>query len=444
MKKYTLYILLFSFLGILFSSCDDFLDIKPKDRVIPENLDEYRKLLTSGYQSFPETKAKTEVRTDLLTIKENDYSANEYRDIFLWRDNDYAEETTEFSYDLLYRTIFYSNEVINSGSKDIPDSKEKNQLLGEAYALRAYTYFELVNLFAKPYDAQSAKTTSGVPLVLDIDIEAFKSPESLESIYSQIIADLDISEKLMNAEVQPKEFKYRFSKLSIEALKARVYLYKHEFAKAIKAVDKVLAINNNLVDFNTDKEILPSQITSPENIQALDYAINKEVNNMAYVADDLLSLYDKQNDLRFSRYYTEDGGKYKVVKGNVQDHKCTFRVGELLLVKAECLYKENKEAESKEILLALAEKRYNAIGFAAYKAKIQSLFGESYFEELLAERVRETAFEGYRWFDLRRNNQKAIVHKFGEFTEELKANDVRYTIAFPKSAKKENPNLVNK
>lgn len=443
MKKYINTIFIVSLLGLLSVSCDNFLDIKPKDRVIPENLDEYRSLLTSGYRSFPNTKAKTALRTDQLTINTNDFSVANYKDIFLWKDIDYAEETSTFDYDMLYRTIFYANEVINSGSKDIENSKAKEQLLGEAYALRAYTYFELINLFAKPFE-KTTSSTLGVPLVLSIDVENTLKRESLSKNYEQILNDIRMAEKLLNVEVQPIEVKYRFSKLSLEALKARVFLYRQEYDKALIAVNKVLAINSSLLDLNTSSKILPNQISSPENIQALDYAINNVINRMAYVSEDLISLYEKNNDLRFSLYYSKDGEKYKVVKGNKEEHKCTFRVGELLLLKAECLYKEKKEEEAKQVLLTLAEKRYNTAGLSIYKEKLAKLSGQSFFVELQNERLRETAFEGYRWFDLRRNNQKSITHKFGEITEVLKSNDLRYTIAFPRKAKKENPNLVDK
>lgn len=48
------------------------------------------------------------------------------------------------------------------------------------------------------------------------------------------------------------------------------------------------------------------------------------------------------------------------------------------------------------------------------------------------ERQREVAFEGYRWFDLRRNDQKEIKHTYNDVERILQKNDPRYTIAFPK------------
>ncbi|CEN47502.1 hypothetical protein CCAN11_1450006 [Capnocytophaga canimorsus] len=50
-------------------------------------------------------------------------------------------------------------------------------------------------------------------------------------------------------------------------------------------------------------------------------------------------------------------------------------------------------------------------------------------------------FEGHRWFDLRRANQKEIIHTFQGKTYTLKANDPRYTLPFPKEAIENNPKL---
>ncbi|MDO5607216.1 MAG: RagB/SusD family nutrient uptake outer membrane protein [Capnocytophaga sp.] len=440
MKKH----ILFSFfIALLGTSCDSYLDVKPKDRVIPETLGDYRNLLTSGYQSFPKTKAKASVRTDEMSINPDDFSAPNYKDIFLWKDTGYDPETTEFDYDLLYRTIFYANEVISGVASINGDQSIKNQLVGEAHALRAYAYFELVNLFSKPYEAASARTERGVPLILEIDMENYTAPASLEQIYTQIASDIRESENLMNIAVQPDAVKYRFSKLSLEAFKSRFYLYKKDYANALEAVNKVLAQNGNLLDLNANTQnILPNNIASGENIQALDYAVDNVVNRMAIVSPELIALYDAANDLRFPLYYTLDGNSYKTEKGSSQSDMCSFRTGELLLAKAEILYRAGDENQAKTTLLQLAEKRYNATGFAAYTATVNALSGNAFLEELMNERFRETAFEGYRWFDLRRNDQKQITHTYNGITEVLQTADPRYTIAFPRSAQQQNPALA--
>lgn len=158
---------------------------------------------------------------------------------------------------------------------------------------------------------------------------------------------------------------YRFSKISLNALISRVALYKGEWQKSIDYANKVLAKNSNLLDLNKNEDnILPNQVSSPENIMALDYAIDSKVRQLAFVSKDLLNLYDQKDDLRFSLYYApvKDSDKYQTVKGNNTDFKCSFRIGEIMLVKAEALLKLKQEGEAKEVLNQLAKTRYNAEG----------------------------------------------------------------------------------
>lgn len=57
------------------------------------------------------------------------------------------------------------------------------------------------------------------------------------------------------------------------------------------------------------------------------------------------------------------------------------------------------------------------------------------------ERTRELAFEGHRWFDLRRTSQPEIVKTYGDNTYTLAEGDSRYTINFPTEAVEANPDI---
>ena len=63
--------------------------------------------------------------------------------------------------------------------------------------------------------------------------------------------------------------------------------------------------------------------------------------------------------------------------------------------------------------------------------------------EILNERARELAFEGHRWFDLRRTTRSRMVKVLQGKTYILEQDDPRYTIPIPRDAIAANPGLAN-
>ena len=109
---------------------------------------------------------------------------------------------------------------------DDDSSEDKRQILGEAYAMRAYAHFDLVNLYGKPYDPQTASTDRGVPLSTYIDIEQKYRPTNVAAVYRQIVEDIEAAERTMTLEKQESPtLNYRFSLDALAAFKARVMLY---------------------------------------------------------------------------------------------------------------------------------------------------------------------------------------------------------------------------
>ncbi|MET3025739.1 RagB/SusD family nutrient uptake outer membrane protein [Flavobacterium sp. UW10123] len=439
MKKFSKYITLFV-AAIALSSCDDYLDITPVGKVIPESLEEFRAVLTKGYAQYPEHKSLSAVRTDELVMNEDNSEVSIYRDVYLWKDANPDKSTLDFHYQDLYSVIFYTNVVINEASKKVEASEEKNQLLGEAYALRAMANFDLVNLFGKPYNATTAGTDKGVPLALEIDLEQVFVPQSVENVYNQIISDTNEAEKLININKQPTGLNYRFSKIALFSLESRVYLYQQQWQKSLDAANKALEINNTLIDLKATP-VLATKFDGKESILALEDGYIVGIQRASFASVDLISAYNKTTDLRFPLYFTASGSRFRIAKGGNDNQKSSFRTSELYLTKAETLLKLDKINDAKAIVLNFIKNRYSAAGYTQLEGEVNTMNKADLTNFIYEERHREFAVEGHRWFDLRRTTQKQIVHKFLSTESTLIQNDPRYTIIYPANARLNNPNL---
>lgn len=439
MRKITTFI---AIAALSFSSigCDRFLDIQPEGKIIPMSVEDYRKVLTSAYSKYPIHKSLTALRTDELNIDENLNEFNVYREIAMWKDSNNDQATVEFPWGAFYSVNFYLNQIINEGSKTMADSPEKQQILAEAYALRAYLYFDMVNLYGKSYNSATASTDRGVPISLEIDLEQVLKPSSVLEVYNQVNADIVKAEGLMVEEKQPSGINYRFSKVALKAFQARTALYQGDWNKALAYAEQVLAVKGELSNLNTTATA-PNHYASVESIMALDNAFSIGVQNVSYASSELISKYDMVTDKRFGLYFEKNGSKYKVIKGGTTDFRVSFRTAEMYFIQSEALLKLNRLSEAKEAVLKVLKNRYTPAGYAAVQNQITPMNNTEFADFIQDERFREFAAEGQRWFDLRRTNQKKITHIVNGTEYILQQNDVRYTIEFPMSAKKNNPNL---
>ena len=151
----------FALLGsLLITSCDSFLDIQPIGKVIPNTLSEYRALLTEAYSQPLFDRGVTEFRTDEVTIRDNEYDQNYYSEIEKWNDSNPIPGTREFAWSNYYSIIYYANAIIDNRDKITEGTQEDiDQLVGEAYLLRGYMHFLLVNLYGQPYTKDGAPET---------------------------------------------------------------------------------------------------------------------------------------------------------------------------------------------------------------------------------------------------------------------------------------------
>ncbi len=426
-----------------FSSCKKYLDIVPVGKVIPTTVADFRKELDAGYAIVNYDKGLASYRADEIKMNETrSGDVNMLQPNYFWDENNGTSIST-YDWRGKYLQIFYANHVIDAVPTATEGTQEeKNQLLGEAYLMRAFTHFNLVNLYGKPYNEATAATDKAVPVITKVDLEKVSGRNSVKEVYDQVIADIATGLSLVNVDQYGTAASYKFTKVSGLAMAARVYLYTHQWEKSLEAAKAVLAKKNTLVDFNK-ATTLPTQYNSVETIQALEQNYTAAYVQTAFVSDALYALYNTTGDLRLKVFYGKDSKNNNTIAkvSNSNSFRQSFRVAEMYLVAAEASAQLNQPEQARAFLNQLKKNRLTPDFYQTEETRLATLTGNALLQEIYNERARELSFEGHRWFDLRRTTQPQIVHTIKSKTVTLQAGDPRYTIKIPVDAIANNPLL---
>ena len=425
------------------TACDDFLDITPTGKVIAKTGDEYRALLTYEYKYFAKDRYMTTLRTDEMLmdmVKTSSTDKDAYLDLWRWKDEAPSPTTSYFSWRTYYHTIYIANYVIGHQHEITNATKEEiNQLVGESYMLRAYCHFLLVNLYAEPYTHCTPAGTRGVPMQLKADVNAIPASSSVEAVYQQVLSDLDEAEKYLNVEVWEEGKNYRFNKVSAQALRARTYLYMGQWKEALKAATTVMETHNQLEDLTTNSYTLPNSYKSVENIVALERFSSNLYTAIDIPSPDFISMYRTGDQRRTKFYKRVTSSTYSLQKGGSDDNACSFRTSEMYLIAAEASARLDSLENAVSYLVPLMEKRLNLSAYQTTLELVNSMTQEELIQEILDERARELAFEGHRWYDLRRTTQPALMRTYDGVTYTLTPE--KYTMRFPTEAVEANPEI---
>lgn len=445
MKMKYLYIALFAF---CLCGCDDFLDIQPTGKIIAETGAEYRALLTDIYSKMPEDRGLTTLRSDEVDADSKSMTGidyDSYYDIWNWTDYNRSPSSLYFGWRRYYHSCYIANYLIehkNSITKATKD--EIRQMVGESYMIRAYMHFVLANLYAPAYTNCSPETTRGIPLQLNADVNAVLKCSSVEKVYRQILEDIDSAAVYMNVDRWEEGYTYRFNTVTANALRARVALYMGDWNKALCEAEKVIAEYPELEDM-TVSSMLPTNYKSVESIMALEQVITPVLMGVGHVSQELVKSY-RSGDKRQKMYFTPVNlTRWTYRERNSSEERCTFRAGEFYLIAAEAANELGNRADALKYIKALMEKRYTSNKYLEYSTPLDAMDKDALRSEIAAERRRELAYQGHRWFDLRRTDRPEIVKTFVtdgvEETFVLSQDDERYTLHFPSEAVAANPEI---
>ena len=313
-----------------------------------------------------------------------------------------------------YNVILRANNIINS---TLPSSVNVDQYKGEAYAVRALTYFNLVRVFAKPYSDDPSGP--GVPLVLKYDRDSKPSRNTVAEVYTQILADLDQAYTLMT--------KYSgssaFSKFAARGLAAKVNLYKGDNTKALALANEVISTSGFTVTSTANYAAYWGSPTPNSSANKLETLFEVSSDNIANLGTDALAYIYSQagyGDMLASPvlnglYSATDVRKGLIIPGtranvaslfvnkypntqNASDKDDTkvLRMSEVYLIAAEAAARlgGTNEVEALSKLNYLVSRRDPSLIYVSTGAQL--------INDILTERRKELAFEGDRYFDLTR------------------------------------------
>ena len=424
---------------VALTSCDNFLDITPTGKVIASTAEEYRNLLTNEYKYFPKDRHMTIVRTDELLFSASTSSSDldAYLDLWLWKDENPSPTTSYFSWRTYYHNIYIANYIIEKqGEMTNSNAAEVNQLVGEAYMMRAYDLFLLVNLYAEVYTHCNPATTRGVPMLLQADVNAIPRSSSVEAIYQQVLSDIAQAEQRMNVQLWEVGKRYRFNTQSAQALRARTYLYMGRWQEALTAAKAVIAMHPDLEDLNNLGSLLPDDFQSVENIVALEYFSSNLSTVINQPAASYINMY-RTGDQRKTRYYKRATSTTWTLQKS--DGYCSFRSAEAYLTAAEASVQLGDLTGAIDFLKPLLVKRLNTTAYNDALTLMAAMNQAQLLQEIIDERGRELAFEGHRWYDLKRTAKPALTRTWSGQIYTLTPE--KYTMRFPTEAVEANPEI---
>jgi hypothetical protein len=306
--------------------------------------------------------------------------------------------TIEAIWDAIYETIGRSNIVIAKvpGVAALDDA-EKDDIVGQAYLIRALNYHNLVKLWG-PVPIRTAPP-------LDLGELTNTERATVDQVYTQILADLTQAASLLGDNGETR----KASLGAVDALRSRVLLYRQDWAGTVAAANATAAFGYDLAENfgdlfdpeggDTPEDILRTSFTATEYNLAGYYYISKSFGGRwelaptanvvaAFETDDARKAWTLDVDSRNRRFVA----KFPTTVGAEDLH--VIRYGEVLLNKAEALARQG--------LLQEALDAYNPLRVRAGLAPhtLGSSTQADVINAVLLERRRELAFEGDRWPDL--------------------------------------------
>lgn len=471
--KHILYPLMATLLAGM-TSCDEWLDIKPENKIVLEDFwqteSHVESVLMACYRGLIEDDVVYrmivwgELRSDnMVAGNSTSYDLSQILNGNIISSNSFCSWSKFYTIINYCNTILhYAPEVLNRDANFTQN--DLNRVTSEALAIRSLCYFYLVRTFKEvPWEEEAS-------IKDDQNYQLPKSPEPV--VLGHIIDDLKEAKKWAVSDFGTKEKNKGFmTKNAVNALLADVFLWMGRYNECIDACNEVLADNKlKLVDGKSYFSQVFYLGNSTESIFELQFDQRVQQNNAVYtlygVANDpsgevgfpmplsydaiekvrgehspfnkkiTASVTESVDDLRCTEFIRPYGGEFFVFKyagirrellttgvPNYRYRSTTpnwivYRLPDVMLMKAEALVQLGDNSNF-QAALDLVNTTYLRANPTADSLRLVTYPTKTELSELvLRERQRELLFEGKRWYDLvrmaKRENAVSMLNTYVE------------------------------
>ncbi|GAA0532273.1 RagB/SusD family nutrient uptake outer membrane protein [Chitinophaga japonensis] len=416
--KYLAKYISIAFLFFILLSCNKKLDVEPGTSIVPEQITneaDVEAVILGNYKSLQHFSAFGEryiLIPDMLVDAKLSFVGTfiPYSEI-LRKQQDKTSSIAEGIWNRGYQLINTSNLALSK--MDLVSDDNKAAFTAEAKFIRGITYFMLGGLFGKPYSAGNITTNEAVPLVLEpvlnsSDLATGNKPRAtVDAVYKQVIEDLqDAAANL------PADNGARANKFAAYAFLARVYMAQGNYAEAAAAANMVITEGNFTLATSFDMAF-NNAANSPEDVFAIQQneQSNAGVNNNGLttffaasptgrgdvqVDPTIADLYE-DGDIRKTYFYEGESitgaqGSYTRKWEKRYSVIPVVRLAEMYLTRAEANFRNSS---------AIGDTPLNDINAVRDRSNATAKVTLAE-DDFIAERFRELAFEGDRYWTVKR------------------------------------------
>lgn len=410
---------------ILFFFCiscekkDEFLKKKPSTHlVVPTTLSDFTRLFDNLKMNVTGILGSVSADEYYLANSESWEAMNIVyeRNGYIWAPDIFQGMKIVDDWNLLYEQILCANIVLEGLEKisvDVGNEDEHRRIKGHALFIRGHALFNLSQVFAEPFDANTAKDRLGLPIRLESDVSVDSHRATLQQTYDRLLIDLTDAASLLPHKV-PGDDRNRPYKVAAHALLARVYLSMRNYDLALKYAEEALSYYSSLMSYSSlhPTSLFPIGILNPETVYygKQSDGVSRMLGTFrpapnTLVNAELYSMYD-DNDLRKTILFTISSiHKKPVFKATYDGTTGTFggiATDEIFLIKAECQIRLKDFQDGLATLNQLLITRWKKDTFVDVTASNR----DDALAIVLRERRKELPLRGLRWQDLRRLNKE--------------------------------------